>query len=788
MNMLQNNTVEAGSAANPDGLSFKEFIMANMRTVPGRGHKKTITSAELAETLGLSTKVFQEILNGRRGGPDRRDFIIALCAELGLDVEETQEALKLYPDYVRQLAEDDPRDVEIIRFLNADFDTLINCRELNEHLHSHNLPELKIRHHNPIQPVTRRKNNMENRRINWSLRSEAERQRYNFYTSLNYDDPTSTVLSLFTYGDTHIPNFSIKEVYKAFLDEQPYPPREEMELDFDLPLEAPVGFANFEVPSACIDDSFEAFGDALPDSAPMPLSQMGLQFAEETAPTIPARRSYHARRNLGSTQHLLKCISAPEPGFAFETDEYNPLEEKDFRTVAHHHTSTFRMTTNTASAGILLNQLRSRRRISKDMIRIEELLNYFRYQQEKPKDEMFRISTELRSRENGNKLLYINVQGKEAQKGKQNIVLLLDVSGSMCDNAVQTQAAIAAIVSRLKRGDTFSLVTYSNRDRVVIDGLKIASDEDRIAILERVLELEIAGGTYGSAGIEKAYEIGKRNCIPDGNNQVILITDGDLNFGITDAGGLEALIEEKKRDHLFLSVLGTGLDNYKDNKLEVLAKHGNGVYRVINNLSDVKKSIRDEYASLTQIIAKDVKAQVEFNPEIVKSFRLLGFENRELAHEDFTNDKVISEPFGSGGYGVALYELVMADGIAETASDLRYTRISTTGSDELGTVKVRYKEPLEDTSHEIEHIIPNSEDHFTDNLLLAYVVYVCAEKLRDSDRISAHDEAAAQLAIEKLGPAIRAMNIDDLDKLREILYRSREQLRVGRHSDSDYPW
>ena len=122
------------------------------------------------------------------------------------------------------------------------------------------------------------------------------------------------------------------------------------------------------------------------------------------------------------------------------------------------------------------------------------------------------------------------------------------------------------------------------------------------------------------------------------------------------------------------------------------------------------------------------------------------------------------------------------------SSDLRYTRISTTGSDELGTVKVRYKEPLEDTSHEIEHIIPNAEDHFTDNLLLAYVVYVCAEKLRDSDRISAHDEAAAQLAIEKLGPAIRAMNIDDLDKLREILYRSKEQLRVGRHSDSDYPW
>ena len=235
---------------------------------------------------------------------------------------------------------------------------------------------------------------------------------------------------------------------------------------------------------------------------------------------------------------------------------------------------------------------------------------------------------------------------------------------------------------------------------------------------------------------------------------------------------------EKKRDHLFLSVIGTGLENYKDNKLETLSKHGNGVYRVVNNLNDVKKSIRDEYASLVNVIAKDVKAQVEFNPERVESFRLLGFENRELRHENFTDDTVISEPFGSGGYGVALYELRLREGAEEQVTENRYTRVVTTGSNELGTVKVRYKEPLEDVSHEIEQVIADTEERWTDNLLLAGVVYVCAEKLRDSKMIDARDEALALADFERFGTEIKVLNLDDLDKLREILRRSKEQLGV----------
>ena len=322
-----------------------------------------------------------------------------------------------------------------------------------------------------------------------------------------------------------------------------------------------------------------------------------------------------------------------------------------------------------------------------------------------------------------------------------------------------------------------------------LEAFTVNGPEDRIRVLEKLLSIYICGYTYGSKGIERAYEIGKNNYIDGGNNQVILITDGDLNFGITDKGGLQTLIESKKQDNLFLSVIGTGLWNYKDDKLETLCKHGNGVYRVINNLNDVKKSIDEEYSSLVNIIAKDVKAQVEFNPEIVESYRLLGFENRTLAREDFTNDKVISEPFGSGGYGIALYELTMKKGDAPADSGLKYSKMITTGSKEVGTIKVRYKEPLEDVSHELEKVIESSEASFTDNLRLAFVVYVCAEKLCGSDKISDAEITLAEKLYKELGSSVREKNEADLYKLAGILEQSEKDLGImGKTDRRPFPW
>ena len=306
----------------------------------------------------------------------------------------------------------------------------------------------------------------------------------------------------------------------------------------------------------------------------------------------------------------------------------------------------------------------------------------------------------------------------------------------MHGNAETTQEAVAAVISKLKPGDIFSLVVYASEDRTVVEGYEVKSEEDKETLLAMLYSLEIYGCTFGSAGIETAYRIGEEYYHEGWSNQVILITDGDLNFGITEKGGLIKLIEEKKKSNLFLSVIGTGLRNYKDDKLEALNKHGNGTYCVVNSLEDAEESVNRRYIRLTNIVAKDVKAQVEFNPRYVREFRLLGYENRELSHEDFADDTVISEPYGSGGHGIALYELAM--NTAEIPKDLKYQQ-SINDYNEICTVKVRYKEPLSDESREISKVVLPDENG-SENAQLAYLLYCISEKLRESDKLDDFDE------------------------------------------------
>ena len=780
---------ENQSAENPNGLCFKDYISEKMLAVEGREGKAHASSADLADALGLSTKVLQEILNGRRSGPDRRDLVIAVCAQLGLDAEETNEALRLYPGFLHKLADDDARDQAIVKFLNAGFDAEISFETLNSYLAEQGFPELKIRHRNPPQNECERRKPM--KKIDWSMKSATERGYYKYYISLGYDDVTSSVLALFTYGSKIIPEFSICDAYNALADGGVYPPPPPPIMAAEELFDDSTGLTR---PQMSVGPGSSATAgkakrpassvrDYRPSQSPVfgSPSIVDYDYIESRRNKFPARLN-HASRPLAEKKRCM-VFSADS-----DTDAYEPIEEKGQQPLVSNATSTFRMTTNTASVGIVLNQLRNRRTITRDMVRIEEWLNYFRYQTALPDEEKFRISHELQNRENGTRLLYVNVQGKTEEKAQQNIVLLLDVSGSMYSHAAKTQAAIATVVSKLKPGCIFSLVTYGPCDTVVVDGLRIDSYESKLKVLEKLLGLKIDGFTNGSAGIERAYQVGRRNYIAGGNNQVILITDGDLNFGIVSKGGLEKLIEEEKRSNLFLSVLGIGLTNFKDDKLEVLSKHGNGVYRVINSLSDVEKSVRDEYASLVNIIAKDVKAQIEFNPELVSSFRLLGFENRELSHAEFRDDTVISEPFGSGGYGIALYELRMKEPGETVLADMKYRKVISTGSDELATVKVRYKEPLNDYSHELEYIIPSAEEHYTDNILLAWIVYVCAEKLRDSGKITERDEALALAALDELDREIMLSNYNDIGKLREILRQSKQQLHVGSSVSSGYEW
>ncbi len=612
---------------------------------------------------------------------------------------------------------------------------------------------------------------------------------YNYYLSLGYDHKTAACLALFTYGEYRFRKFSMDDLYDALAHGKAYLPPEVLKETNESRFQRLFGGPSY----AC--SSGTGFGPCAPSAAPAEPSGLGGMSVKSARcivrrPMQPLTEAecYDEASCFGSMSPAMGAKQSPldlAGGLGFATDEYEHIEEKNARSTAADPTSTFRMTTNTASAGIVLNQLRNGRRIDRSMVRIEEMLNYFRYESEIPADDMFNLSYEIMDSEDNRKYLYINVQGREEIKDRQNIIVLLDVSGSMGSNTEQTQAIIATIVSKLGNGDKISLITYSDDDIVELEAFSVNGYEDRIRVLEKMLSIEITGCTNGSKGIEQAYRIGKKNYIPGGNNQVILITDGDLNFGITDKGGLEELIE--KKDNLFLSVIGTGLYNYKDDKLEVLSKHGNGVYRTVNSLTDVQKSIDEEYASLVNIIAKDVKAQVEFNPEVVENYRLLGFENRTLAREDFTNDKIISEPFGSGGYGVALYELTMKTGTAPADSGLKYSKLVTTGSSEPGTIKVRYKEPLEDTSHELEKVIETAEASFTDNLRLAFIVYVCAEKLRGSDKISDKEITLAKKLYAELGPSIREKNASDLYKLAGILEKSEKELGIG-IQEEPFPW
>ena len=585
--------------------------------------------------------------------------------------------------------------------------------------------------------------------------------RYDYYSSLGYSEKASEILSTVTYGDERLHQLleqmstpeAIDRLHSWLSERRERTPEEALDNHWDSLIREddpymgserrhrrfpmPFGFGGGGRKGQDLflgcgggdfldeDDDDACYGDA-PEAS----------YGFKGAPPKRASRLLDASAPMMAGGMAAARAAFLRPSEISPTDQYEPIEEKGAQDPRNTPTSTFRMTTNTASVGILLNQIREGREVNLSQVRLEELLNYFRYQEEAPTDQKFKISTEQLKKGKDKELLYIHVGAREETKEGQNIVLLLDVSGSMSTQNEVTQLTIATIVSKLQEGDRLSLITYSSKDETVFQGYRIREEHDKEIIMGRILSIQINGCTDGSAGIETAYKIGGKLYDPGKNNQVILITDGDLNFGITEKDGLTKLIEEKKKSNLFLSVIGTGLYNYKDDKLEALSKHGNGTYCVVNNLEDVKEFIDRRYISLTNIVAKDVKAQVEFNPRYVKDYRLLGYENRALSHADFKDDTVISEPYGSGGYGVALYELTLG-GAGD--NDLKYQTSNLTDLEEICTVKVRYKEPLSDTSEELEQVV-TPEETSSDNLKLAWLIYCIGEKLRGSAKLDQDDQ------------------------------------------------
>lgn len=454
---------------------------------------------------------------------------------------------------------------------------------------------------------------------------------------------------------------------------------------------------------------------------------------------MPAPGAGFAMR-AGAAPQIMATPAVMEDGLAYEeecaavsiddirTDTYEQIEEKDKRNVMASPTSTFRTTCNMAAAAILKGNAK-RGYIRQSMVRTEELLNALTYELRKPEDRAFEVTREFKEHD-GKMMMFLGIQGKKTLPKHQNICMLIDTSGSMASKMEATIASVATILSKMNDGDLFSLVTYSDEDHVVIRGLKLEKPQSTEAIIRYLFEYYIIeGSTNGSAGIDKSYEIiGK--AMTEGVNRVIIVTDGDLNFGIHDKDGLIGQISRKKETGAYFSAIGTGLYNLQDDKLEALAKNGNGNYFVVNDLDDVEKYVLNNYEALVFPIAKNVKAQVEFNPNRVKSYKLIGFENRMLNHEDFKNDKVVAEPFGSGAWCVALYELEMADGAAK--SDLKYQTAIVSDSDEVATLSVRYENVDSNQVEQLDFPVLGMESA-TDNIEKAIACADIARKLRDGE-------------------------------------------------------
>ena len=332
--------------------------------------------------------------------------------------------------------------------------------------------------------------------------------------------------------------------------------------------------------------------------------------------------------------------------------------------------------------------------------------------------------------------MFVGVKAEDKLDGqlpKSNLVFLIDVSGSMDDEDKLglLKKGFNELVDNLPGEGTVSIVTYASKEKVVLDG---ADMSEKRKIKEAIRSLEANGSTAGERGMEMAYEIAKENFIDGGNNRIIMATDGDLNVGISDPDELEEFISKKKDQGIYLSVLGFGEGNYKDDKMERLADCGNGNYSYIDSLIEARKLLVEEMTSTLVTVAKDVKFQVEFNPATVNSYRLIGYENREMDAVDFNNDKKDGGELGSGHSVVALYEIVPAG--SESAIDLKYQPAEKVeGSDDYATIKIRYKEPEKDKSELLSYVVGADayREHVSENFKFASLVSEFAMILGDSD-------------------------------------------------------
>lgn len=440
--------------------------------------------------------------------------------------------------------------------------------------------------------------------------------------------------------------------------------------------------------------------------------------------------------------------ASPGAGY-FEGERYDVINENKFLSVTNEPLSTFSIDVDAAGYSNVRRFLNNGQLPPADAVRIEEMVNYFKYEYPQPTGkDPFSINTEISDApwNKDHKLVMIGLQGKKIPVENlpaSNLVFLIDVSGSMQgpERLGLVKASMKMLVEQLREQDKVAIVVYAGAAGLVLPS---TSGEDKETILAAIEKLEAGGSTAGGAGIKLAYKTARDYFVKGGNNRVILCTDGDFNVGASSDQDMETLIEQERKSGVFLTVLGYGMGNYQDAKMQKLADKGNGNHAYIDGITEAKKVLVNEFGGTLFTIAKDVKLQIEFNPAKVQAYRLIGYENRMLAKEDFNNDKKDAGELGSGHTVTALYEVIpvgVKSSFVGSVDPLKYQQPKEEprtkgGTDEILTVKFRYKAPDGDVSKLIEHPVIDQSIPIakaSENFRFAAAVAQFGMLLRDSE-------------------------------------------------------
>lgn len=418
-------------------------------------------------------------------------------------------------------------------------------------------------------------------------------------------------------------------------------------------------------------------------------------------------------------------------------------KENRVKLTAEDPVSTFSIDTDDGSYKLFKQYINNGNQIDKSAVRIEEFINAFSYDYDKPKSLEKPFSSEVEifnSPWNDKKIIKIGVQGYEVKIDKMppvNLTFLIDTSGSMQGEMSKIKTSLKMLVKKLRPEDSLSLVTYAGNTHVVLSSENI---KNKRTILKAIEKLNAGGSTNGEGGIYLAYEENKKSFNKEGINRIILVSDGDFNVGISRTDDLKELIKEKRKSGTTFSTVGISEGHYSDSNMEQMANVGNGNYTFIGNMNDARETFSERFVSTLMNVAKDVKVQVEFNPNVVKEYRLIGYENRMLKKEDFNNDKIDAGEIPSGMMATALYEIVLV-GEEGLHLDSRYNKDSVDNNEfinEYAFLNLRYKKRGEDKSHLIQYPITKNDfsDNLSDDSKLAVSAAGFAQVYKDSEFIT----------------------------------------------------